>query len=92
MAPHVVATVDVRGALAAVESESVDAAIVYRTDALISPRVRVAYVVPLGDAPRVVYPVASIAASTSPSARAFVDFLSGPEARRIFESKGFVVL
>src|SRR5207245_2934230 len=43
---RVVPTLDVRAALAAVESENVPAGIVYRTDAALSKRVRVAFEVP----------------------------------------------
>jgi molybdate transport system substrate-binding protein len=92
VAPHVVATVDARGALAAIESESVDAAIVYRTDALASKKVRVVLVAAEADAPRIVFPVSRLANATSPSAQSFVDFLSSPDARRIFEAHGFFVL
>ena len=48
---RVVPTLDVRAALAAVESGNVDAGIVYRTDAAISKRVRVALEVPAGRGP-----------------------------------------
>ncbi|GAC1551160.1 MAG: molybdate ABC transporter substrate-binding protein [Polyangiales bacterium] len=92
VAPRLVATVDVRGALAAVESESVDAAIVYRTDALASPKVRVAVTVPSPDAPSIPSPVARLTSAPCPGrARDFVEFLGGPEARAAFERRGFVV-
>src|SRR5207249_7857778 len=89
VAPRIVSTVDARGALAAIESESVDAAIVYRTDALASKKVRVAFAVPVEDAPRIVFPVARLASAAHASAQSFVTFLSGAEARRIFEAHGF---
>ena len=46
--PKVVPTLDVRAALAAVESGAVPAAVVYRTDAAISKSVRIAYTVDKG--------------------------------------------
>ena len=59
----VVPTLNVRAALAAVEAESADAGIVYRTDAAISRRVKVAFEVPREQGPTIVYPLAPIAAS-----------------------------
>ena len=44
--PKIVPTANVRGALAAVESGNAEAAIVYKTDAAISKRVKVAWEVP----------------------------------------------
>src|SRR5436190_2327953 len=51
-------TENVRGALAAVESGNVDAGIVYKTDAAISKRIKIAYEVPAKDVPKISYPVA----------------------------------
>ncbi len=89
---RVVPTLDVRAALAAVESGNVDAGIVYRTDAAISSRVRVALEVPAGEAPRIVYPAALLAASRGPAARAFYEHLRSPAAREVFERLGFEFL
>ncbi len=66
---RVVPTLDVRAALAAVESGNADAGIVYRTDAAISRRVRVALEVPAGEAPRIVYPAALLAGARGAPAR-----------------------
>src|SRR5947207_2544041 len=88
--PKVVPTLDVRSALAAVESEAVAAAIVYRTDATISKKVRVAFVVTGGPAIR--YSLAKLVPSKSSAAQRFVDFASGEEGRAIFERRGFAVL
>lgn len=86
---RVVPTLDVRAALAAVESGNADAGIVYRTDAAISKRVRVTLEVPEGEAPRIVYPGALLATARGPAARAFFDHLRSPEARGVFERLGF---
>ncbi|MFN0129808.1 MAG: molybdate ABC transporter substrate-binding protein [Verrucomicrobiales bacterium] len=93
LAPKVVATDNVRAALAAVESGNMDAGIVYRTDALMSKKVRVAWEVPPGDGPKVAYPMAMIQGSGQPSvARRYLEFLKSPAARKVFESHGFIVL
>jgi molybdate transport system substrate-binding protein len=90
MKPKLVPTLDVRATLAAVESEAVEAGIVYRTDATISKKVRVAFVVTNG--PAITYSVARLAASKSVDARRFVDFAAGEEGRAVFERRGFAVL
>jgi molybdate transport system substrate-binding protein len=88
----VVPTENVRGALAAVESGNADAAIVYRTDARMSKRVRVAYEVPPAQGPKISYGAAVVAASAnSAAAQGFLAFLQTPEAARIFERYGFLV-
>ncbi|MCW5889922.1 MAG: molybdate ABC transporter substrate-binding protein [bacterium] len=91
--PHVVPTVDVRAALAAVATGAADAAVVYRTDAAIEPRVRIAYAVPAADGPRIVYAVAPVQSSHKlDEAKELVDFLASPAARPAFERAGFGVL
>ena len=85
-----VPTLDVRAALAAVESGAVDAGIVYRTDATISSKVRVVFVVSNG--PAITYSVAKLARSKSSAAQRFVDFAAGEEGRAVFERRGFAVL
>jgi molybdate transport system substrate-binding protein len=88
--PKIVPTLDVRGALAAVESGAVPAAIVYRTDAAISKSVRIAYTVQ--DGPEIAYSVAPVNSSKHPSdAAAFVEYLTGPEGRDEFQKRGFLV-
>jgi molybdate transport system substrate-binding protein len=88
--PRIVPTLDVRGALAAVESGAVPAAIVYRTDAAIAKSVRIAYTVQ--DGPEIVYSVAPVNSSKHPSdAAAFVQFLAGPDGTAEFQKRGFLV-
>ena len=55
----VVPTENVRGALSAVESGNVDAAIVYKTDVTISRRVRVALEIPANQGPKISTPLRS---------------------------------
>jgi molybdate transport system substrate-binding protein len=89
---RVVPTLDVRAALAAVESENADAAIVYRTDAASSSKVRVAFVVPREQGPPIVYPLAPLVGSKKQGTAGLVRYLAGPEAARVYERLGFVVL
>lgn len=89
---RVVPTENVRAALAAVESGNADAAIVYRTDALVSKKVRVAYEVPIADGPRISYPVAVVKSARNPEgARRFLAFLASAEGLTIFRRHGFLV-
>jgi molybdate transport system substrate-binding protein len=89
VAPNVIPTLDARAALAAVEAGNADAGIVYRTDARLSKRVRVAYRVPKADAPDIVYPIATLASSKHSGAAAFVEFLRSARATAVFEQFGF---
>ena len=91
--PKVVPTENVRGALAAVESGNVEAGVVYKTDAGISKKVKVAYEVPADDAPKISYPMALTKESKSPDvAKKFLEYLNSPAAGKVFETYGFVVL
>jgi molybdate transport system substrate-binding protein len=89
----VVPTLDVRASLAAVEAEHADAGIVYRTDAAVSKRVRVAFEVPRDQGPPIVYPLALVASSKRKEvATAVVRHLVGADAVRVYERFGFIVL
>jgi molybdate transport system substrate-binding protein len=91
--PRVVPSLDVRAALSAVEAGRVEAGVVYATDAAMSKRVRVAFSIPEGEGPRIVYPVAALSGGKASGAgAAFVRFLRGDTARRIFERHGFLFL
>lgn len=82
---------NVRTVLAAVESGNVDAGFVYRTDALISKQVRVAYEVPAAEGPRITYPVAVVKGTKNlEAARSFVAHLASEEAQAIFAQYGFL--
>ena len=88
----VIPTDNVRGALAAVESGNVDAGIVYKTDALISKGVRVAYEVAVAEGPAISYPAAVIGDSKQQqAAQQFLEFLQSPAAQEIFRKYGFLV-
>ena len=88
----VVPTLDVRAALAAVETGNADAGVVYRTDAAISKRVQVAFEVPRDQGPPIVYPLAPIATSRKPATAAVVRYLTSEPARQVYRRFGFVVL
>jgi molybdate transport system substrate-binding protein len=89
----VVPVESVRAALAAVESGNVEAGFVYKTDALISKKVRTAVEIPAADGPKISYPMAVLQSSQQPErAKKFEEYLAGPAARQVFEKFGFVVV
>ncbi len=86
----IVPTENVRACLAAVASGDADAGFVYRTDALVSRRVKIAYEVAPGEGPEISYPVAVMKAARNPeAARRFAAYLASDEARRVFIRYGF---
>ncbi|HUS93398.1 MAG TPA: molybdate ABC transporter substrate-binding protein [Phycisphaerae bacterium] len=81
---------NVRAALAHAEAGSVEAAIVYRSDARISDRVKEAFAFPADSHDPIVYPVAVLKdAPHAAEARAFVRFLATPGMAEVFASCGF---
>ena len=90
LAGKFVPTENVRAALAVVESGDVDAGIVYRTDALISRKVRIAWEIPPADGPRISYPLAVVKGGGNPAgARRFLALLLSPAGRAVFAKYGF---
>jgi molybdate transport system substrate-binding protein len=88
----VVPTENVRAALAAVEAGNAEAGIVYKTDAAISKKVKIAYEVPATDSPAISYPVALLKESQdAKAARRFLGHLASAQAGATFEKFGFVV-
>ncbi len=82
---------NVRAALQWVARNEADAGIVFRTDARIEPKVRVVYEFPEDPALPIRYPAAVVRGSKSPeSARKFLEFCQGREAREIFRKAGFL--
>ena len=82
---------NVRAALKLVANGEAAAGIVYETDALAEPKVKVAGVFPASSHPEIVYPAALTAASQNPDAAAFLAFLQSAPAREIFARHGFPV-
>lgn len=90
--PKVIPTENVRAALAAVASGNVDAGIVYKTDAAISRKVKIAYEVSQGDGPNIRYPMALVKSSPQPeAAKRFLNYLSSKEAGQVFTQYGFLL-
>jgi len=91
--PKVLPGVDVRAALAAVESGGALAGIVYRTDAARSKSVRIVHAVPLEDGPRISYPLAVLRGRAhAERSRALAEALASSGSAAIFERHGFLVL
>jgi molybdate transport system substrate-binding protein len=83
---------DVRQVLAFVSSGNADAGVVYRTDAAVTPRVRIAATAPAGSHRPIVYPAAVLAdGPNAEGARAYLAFLMGPEGRAALRRRGFRV-
>ena len=81
---------NVRAVLAAVESGNADAGFVYKTDALISKKVRIAIEIPREAGPSITYPGAVLKDARQPAAAtAFLDWLAGPAAQATFAKYGF---
>ncbi|HUA39762.1 MAG TPA: molybdate ABC transporter substrate-binding protein [Candidatus Sulfopaludibacter sp.] len=90
--PRVIPTENVRAALAAVASGNVDAGVVYKTDAAISPKVKIAYEVAQPDGPDIRYPMALVrGAPQSETAKKFLNYLSAKEAGQVFARYGFLL-
>ena len=91
--PKVVPCENVRAVLAAVESGNVDAGVVYKTDAAISQKVKVAYEVPIADSPKITYPLALVKDAPQPeAAKKFIAYLATAGATKVFQQFGFIVL
>jgi molybdate transport system substrate-binding protein len=82
---------NVRVALAYVAREETPLGIVYRTDALSEPKVKIVGTFPERSHEPIVYP-AALTKEAKPDAKDFLAYLSGPKARAIFERAGFTVL
>lgn len=84
--------VDVRAALGAVESGAIELGIVYATDAALSKRVHVLFIVPESEGPRIRYPIAALRDRPRlERLRAVVSWISGPEAAKVFKRFGFIL-
>jgi molybdate transport system substrate-binding protein len=89
--PRLARTDDVRAALLLVERGEAPLGIVYSTDAKASKGVAVVGVFPADTHEPITYPFAIIKSGDTPDARAFLKFLSGPQATATFVARGFKV-
>ena len=84
---------NVRAALQLVALGEAPLGIVYASDAIAdAAAVSVIATFPAESHSPIIYPVAVIAAGGKPEAEMFVDYLTSPEARLVFEAQGFTVL
>jgi len=86
---RIVAAQDVRTALAYVERGEAPVGIVYATDAMASSKVEVAFRIPSGLHPRIVYPMVLVKGANR-RARELHAYLQTPEAWEVLEKAGFV--
>jgi len=87
--PRLVNTDHVRAALALVESDTVDFAFVYATDARVAKRARLLWTAPPGEDPSIVYVAGAVRGARHPQAAAFVRWLTGPEFQAEARALGF---
>ena len=74
------------------ELGEVDAAFVYRTDALQAQKAKLLFIVPQKLYPRVVYPMAlTLKAAKNSEAQAFEIYLQGAEAKSVLRKFDFVL-
>jgi len=91
VADHLARGENVRAALAYVSRGEAPLGIVYTTDAMADPAVRIVGTFPENTHPPIVYLVA-LTKEAKPLAGDFLAFLRGPEASTIFAKAGFAVL
>ncbi|MHB0935367.1 MAG: molybdate ABC transporter substrate-binding protein [Armatimonadota bacterium] len=82
---------DARAALAAVERGEAAAGIVFASDAAVPHNIKVLGEFPESTHAPIRYP-AALGKQAAPAATALLEYLSGPEAQRIFSKHGFTVL
>jgi molybdate transport system substrate-binding protein len=86
---RIVAADNVRAALNFVARGEVPLGIVYRSDAVSEPAVRVVATFPDSTHPPIVYPAAIVAGHDSAAARRLIERLRSPPAQAIFRAYGF---
>ncbi|MES2660791.1 MAG: molybdate ABC transporter substrate-binding protein [Verrucomicrobiota bacterium] len=91
--PKIVPAENVRAAMAVVESGNAEAGIVYKTDATISKKVKVALEIPAAGGPKITYPAAVVSDSRNKeAARKFLSHLADKSADETFAKFGFSVI
>lgn len=97
VAPQVVRAANVRTALLLVARGEARYGIVYRTDAMAEPKVRIIDTFPASSHAPIIYPLAltqtgSAAGAKKAAARRFAAYLQGPQAAPLWRKFGFTVL
>lgn len=87
--PHMAMTRDVRAALNLVVLRQAPLGIVYRSDAVSEPRVKVLATFPPASHKPIVYPIAIVEGHDDAAARALLDALESGPARKVFQHWGF---
>lgn len=87
--PKLAMSRDVRAALELVAMGECPLGIVYRSDAVSEPRVRIVATFPPSSHTPIVYPAAIVRGHDSTASRALLNALESPKARSIFERYGF---
>lgn len=81
---------DVRQVLTYVETNNVQAGIVYKTDALSSDKVRIVQTAEKSSHDAIIYPSGVVASTTMPEdAHVFLDYLAGENVQQIWQQYGF---
>lgn len=80
---------NVRAALQLVARGEAPLGIVYDTDAMVEPGVRIVALFPEDSHPRIVYPAAALTAPNNPQTPGYLAYLRGPQAAAIFRKYGF---
>jgi molybdate transport system substrate-binding protein len=88
---HLAQAENVRVALSYVARGEAPLGIVYTTDAMSEPKVRILDTFPENTHQKIVYP-AALTKEAKPLTKDFLAYLEGPEASAIFTKAGFVVL
>ncbi|MBI3514570.1 MAG: molybdate ABC transporter substrate-binding protein [Proteobacteria bacterium] len=83
---------NVRAALLLVSRGEAPLGIVYATDAVADPNVKIVGRFPPNTHPPILYPIAVTASSRHPGAADYLAFLKSPAARPVFEKHGFMLL
>lgn len=89
--PHLVTTADVRAVRTFVERGEAALGVVYRSDTVGAPGVRIVAEPAPAEQPSILYPAAATRDGVE-RGKAFLTFLQGPEAKRILTAHGFAPL
>ncbi len=92
VADKLVPAENVRATLLWVSRGEAPLGIVYQTDAVADPGVKILATFPENAHPPIIYPIAVVAGSANPAGPGYIAYLDSRAARPIFEKQGFSVL